>query len=68
VRLRALYDGNRKVHRNTASVLALLDELGIGSQRVRFVPVEHHLAHASSAYHLSGFRHEDGDRQHRRQG
>jgi carbamoyltransferase len=29
--LRALYDGNRKVHRNTASVLALLDELGIGS-------------------------------------
>src|SRR5678815_3869295 len=53
--LRALYDGNRKVHRNTASVLALLDELGIGSRRVRFVPVEHHLAHASSAYHLSGF-------------
>jgi carbamoyltransferase len=53
--LRALYDGNRKVHRNTASVLTLLDELGIGSQRVRFVPVEHHLAHASSAYHLSGF-------------
>jgi carbamoyltransferase len=53
--LRALYDGNRKLRRKTASVLALLDELGIGARRVRFVPVEHHLAHASSAYHLSGF-------------
>jgi carbamoyltransferase len=53
--LQALYDGNRKLRRKTASVLALLDELGIGSRRVRFVPVEHHLAHASSAYHLSGF-------------
>ena len=53
--LRAIYDGNRKLVAKTASVLALLDELGIGSRRVRFVPVEHHLAHASSAYHLSGF-------------
>jgi carbamoyltransferase len=40
----------------TESVLQLLDELGIGSRRARFVPVEHHLAHASSAYHLSGFK------------
>jgi len=53
--LRAIYDGNRKVHRNTASVAQLLDELGIGSRRARLVAVEHHLAHASSAYHLSGF-------------
>jgi carbamoyltransferase len=53
--LQALYDGNRKVRRRTESVLALLDELGIGSRRVRFAPVEHHFAHASSAYHLSGF-------------
>jgi carbamoyltransferase len=37
-------------------VLQLLDELGIGSRRVRFVPVEHHLAHASSAYHLERLR------------
>ena len=54
--LRALFDGNRKGRRKSESVLRLLDELGIGSKRVRFVPVEHHLAHASSAYHLSGFR------------
>ena len=53
--LRAIYDGNRKLQAKSASVVALLDELGIGSRRVRFMPVEHHLAHASSAYHLSGF-------------
>jgi carbamoyltransferase len=54
--LRAIFDGNQKWRRKRASVLQLLDELGIGSRRVRFVPVEHHLAHASSAYHLSGFK------------
>ena len=53
--LRAIFDGNRKGHRKRDSVLELLDELGIGSRRVRFMRVEHHLAHASSAYHLSGF-------------
>ena len=50
---RALVDGNRLIKRKSASVLNLLDELGI--DRSRFIPVEHHLAHASSAYHLSGF-------------
>ena len=54
--LRAIFDGNQKWRRKRGSVLELLDELGIGSRRVRFVPVEHHLAHASSAYHLSGFK------------
>ncbi len=53
--LRAIFDGNRNHRRTSRSVLALLDELGIGAKRVRFVPVEHHVAHASSAYHLSGF-------------
>ena len=53
--LRAIFDGNRKWRSKRASVLQLLDELGIGSQRAQFVPIEHHLAHASSAYHLSGF-------------
>ena len=28
----------------------------LGLSRARFVPVEHHLTHASSAYHLSGFK------------
>ena len=36
--------------------MALGTELGIDWERARFVPVEHHLAHASSAYHLSDFK------------
>ena len=28
---------------------------GIGAGKARIMPVEHHLAHASSAYHLGGF-------------
>jgi carbamoyltransferase len=32
-----------------------MEQLGIDAKRTPFVPVEHHLAHASSAYHLSGF-------------
>nr|WP_202948164.1 carbamoyltransferase [Cycloclasticus sp. P1] len=54
--LMALFNGNRRYERNFNSVMKMLDDLGIGSQRVKYVPVEHHLAHASSAYHLSGFK------------
>ncbi len=54
--LTALFNGNRRYQRNHKQVMKLLDDLGIGSSRVKFVPVEHHLAHASSAYHLSGFK------------
>lgn len=54
--LLALFKGNRRYWRNHKMVMQLLDDLGIGSKRVKFVPVEHHLAHASSAYHLSGFK------------
>lgn len=53
--LTALFDGNRRYRRNRRQALAMLGELGFGPGGVRFVPVEHHLAHASSAYHLSGF-------------
>ena len=53
--LMALFKGNRRYERNFNSVMTLLDDLGIGASRVKFIPVEHHLAHASSAYHLSGF-------------
>lgn len=28
----------------------------LGLNNAKFVPVEHHLSHASSAYHLSGFK------------
>ncbi len=53
--LTALFSGNRRYWRNHQNVMKLLDDLGIDSKRVSFEPVEHHLAHASSAYHLSGF-------------
>lgn len=52
----ALFAGNRRYWRNHKNVMRMLDDLEIGSKRVKFVPVEHHLAHASSAYHLSGFK------------
>jgi len=53
--LDALFNGNRRFRRNRARVLELGRTLGVDWTRTRFVPVEHHLAHASSAYHLSGF-------------
>ena len=52
----ALFNGNRRFRRNIRNVFAALERLGIDPRRIRFVPVEHHLAHASSAYHLSGYR------------
>ena len=53
--LDAIFNGNRRYRRNRDHVLAAGRTLGIDWARTRFVPVEHHLAHASSAYHLSGF-------------
>lgn len=52
----ALFNGNRRFRRNVRQVQAMLREVGIDPDRVRFVPVPHHLAHASSAYHVSGYR------------
>lgn len=54
--LDALFNGNRRYRRNRARVLETGPDLGIDWNRTEFVPVEHHLAHASSAYHLSGFK------------
>ena len=53
--LDALLNGNRRFRRNRRRVLEAGNALGINWDRTEFVPVEHHLAHASSAYHLSGF-------------
>src|SRR5262245_43282024 len=53
--LDALLNGNRRYRRNRRRVHELGAALGIDWSRTEFVPVEHHLAHASSAYHLSGF-------------
>lgn len=52
--LDALFNGNRRFRRNRDKTLALMKELGLS--KAKFVPVEHHLTHASSAYHLSGFK------------
>ncbi|MGI9322244.1 MAG: carbamoyltransferase N-terminal domain-containing protein, partial [Pseudomonadales bacterium] len=54
--LDALFNGNRHYRRNVGKVKALLRDLGMDWQRISFDAVEHHLAHASSAYHLSGFK------------
>lgn len=54
--LDALFNGNRRFRRNKRAILNLMEQLEINSEKTRFVPVEHHLAHASSAYHLSGFK------------
>lgn len=53
--LNVLFNGNRLFRRNRRAILDLMKRLGIDPERAPFVPVEHHLAHASSAYHLSGF-------------
>ena len=52
--LDALFNGNRRYRRNRDKAMQLMRDLGIN--KAEFVPVEHHLAHASSAYHLSGFK------------
>ncbi len=52
--LDALFNGNRRFRRNRDKTLTLMKELGL--TKAKFVPVEHHLTHASSAYHLSGFK------------
>ena len=52
----ALFNGNRHYRRNEKRVKDLLQQLGIDWDQIEFDAVEHHLAHASSAYHLSGFK------------
>ena len=52
----AIFNGNRRFKRNKTNVMKLIREMNIGGGNAEFVPVEHHLAHASSAYHLSGFQ------------
>jgi carbamoyltransferase len=54
--LDALFNGNRHYKRNEKRVLSFLTDLGFDLQKTQFMPIEHHLTHASSAYHLSGFK------------
>ncbi len=53
--LDALLNGNRRYRRYKSRIIELLKQLDIDPSRVALEPVEHHLAHASSAYHCSGF-------------
>ena len=53
--LTALLNGNRRYRRNVHNVFAMLEKIGIEPRKIKFFPVEHHLAHASSAYHISGY-------------
>jgi carbamoyltransferase len=54
--LTALFNGNRRYRRNMAQLNKLISDMNIGGGTARIEAVEHHLAHASSAYHLSGFQ------------
>lgn len=54
--LDALFNGNRHYKRNEKRVLSFLTDLGFDLHKTQFMPIEHHLTHASSAYHLSGFK------------
>jgi len=53
--LDALLNGNRRYRRYRGRILDCLQQLGFDADKVDLVPVEHHLTHASSAYHCSGF-------------
>lgn len=48
----SLLNGNRRYRRYLAELNLLLEKLHIPRENVNIVPVEHQLAHASSAYHL----------------
>jgi len=54
--LDAILTGNRHYYRYRKRIEWCLVQLGFDLTRTEIVPVEHHLAHASSAYHCSGFQ------------
>lgn len=53
--LDVLFNGNRRHNRYVNQVSAMLRAMGF-NPNIEIKPVEHHLAHASSAYHMSGFK------------
>jgi carbamoyltransferase len=52
----AIFNGNRRYRRYLSEVKKLLDDLKIPWHKVQFVPVQNQIAHASSAYYMSGFK------------
>jgi carbamoyltransferase len=53
--LDAIFMGNRRYYRYKKRVEWCLQQLGFDLKKIDIVPVEHHLAHAASAYHCAGF-------------
>ncbi|HHX34318.1 MAG TPA: carbamoyltransferase [Gammaproteobacteria bacterium] len=53
--LDAILVGNRRFHRYYKKIQWCLVQLGFDLKKVKIEPVEHHLAHAASAYLCSGF-------------
>ncbi|MDR2112161.1 MAG: carbamoyltransferase, partial [Candidatus Accumulibacter sp.] len=53
--LDAIFTGNRRYRRYRKRIEWCLIQLGFDLKKVRIEPVEHHLAHAASAYLCSGF-------------
>ena len=51
----AIFNGNRRYRRYLHELKALLDKLMIPWDKIQFVPVQHQLAHAANAYHMSGY-------------
>lgn len=49
----SLFNGNRRYRRYVRELRQLLERLHMSPNKVKLVPVEHQLAHASSAYHLA---------------
>lgn len=54
--LDALLTGNRRFKRYKKRIEWCLAQLGFDLATTEIIPVEHHLTHASSAYHCSGFK------------
>lgn len=53
--LDTIFAGNRRYYRYRKRIEWCLQQLGFDLKQIEIVPVEHHLTHASSAYHCSGF-------------
>ncbi|PCJ25446.1 MAG: carbamoyltransferase [SAR86 cluster bacterium] len=49
----SVLNGNRRYRRYRKELNQLLEKLQIRSDKVKIIPVEHQLAHASSCYHLN---------------
>jgi carbamoyltransferase len=54
--LDAILSGNRRFYRYRKRIEWCLQQLGFDLKTTEIVPVEHHLAHAASAYHCAGFK------------